>query len=234
MLPHYITLINFAKSSPSHLLKYLIIAFKKLVPKLKKVRIDSTSVSLDNANAYYCKRIGLSTKRRTFMKIAFIFDIQNHMILLCKKRKCYSQDTKDTKPLIKKLTKHYRPKVFYVDRDYDDNKIFQLVFKKLRAYPLILQKRLDVPKHKRKGRYRKETIDFFDYGEYLQRNKIETCNSIFKRRFASNVKSINTKCQKIEVYLRIVAYNIDRLIRSQHKSLLICLRIIRILYYPKM
>ena len=33
------------------------------------------------------------------------------------------------------------------------------------------------------------TCDIFDYGEYLQRNKIETCNAMFKKRFSSNSRS---------------------------------------------
>lgn len=67
--------------------------------------------------------------------------------------------------------------------------------------------------------------DIFDYGEYLQRNKIETCNSMFKKRFGSSAKSQHHKCQKIEVFLRVVAFNIDRLIRTETEIVLILLRI---------
>tara|TARA_B100000315_G_scaffold198314_1_gene189812 strand:+ start:2327 stop:2566 length:240 start_codon:yes stop_codon:yes gene_type:complete len=71
--------------------------------------------------------------------------------------------------------------------------VFKAVFEKLKAYPLILQKRLDVPKHRRKGEYRKLTIDEFDYGEYLQRNKVETTMSILKRRHGFTIKSRHVK-----------------------------------------
>ena len=227
-LPHYTTLIHFAKRMPLIVLDKLLLAFKKIIPKPKKVAIDATGITLDNASQHYCKRIGLKTKKRPFMKTTFVVDIETYIILLCKTRKKARHDTKDAKPMIKKLSKHYKPNIFYADRGYDDNNVFHLCFEKLKAYPLILQRRLDVPKHRRKGLYRKETFDVFDYGEYLQRNKIETTNSMFKKRFNSNVKSRNCKLQKFEILTRVIAYNIDRLIRIKEDVILIFIRITRI------
>lgn len=229
-LPHYTTFIKFAKILPAKILNKLIIAFKKLIPKPRKVAIDATGISLDNASSHYCKRIGLPIKKRPFMKTTFIVDIEDYIILLCKMRKGHRHDTIDAKPLIKKLAQHYEPEIFYADRGYDDNKIFKQVFEEVGAYPLILQRRLDVPKHRRKGTYRKMTFDVFDYGEYLQRNKIETCNSMIKRRFTSKVKSKLDKCQRVEIFLRVVAYNIDRLLRLGRSIILIFIKIMRVSY----
>ncbi len=229
-LPHYTTLIKFAGRLPCKILDKLVLAFKHLIPKPKKVAIDATGISLDNASTHYCKRIGKTFKKRPFMKTSFVVDIENYFILLVKMRKKTRHDTVDAKPLIKKLAKHYEPEVFYADRGYDDNNIFKLCFEKLKAYPLILQRRLDVPKHRRKGTYRKQTFDVFDYGEYLQRNKIETLNSMIKRRFNSNVKSRTDKLQKVEILTRVIAYNIDRLIRTSKQAILIIIRITRISY----
>jgi len=229
-LPHYTTLIHFAKRLPCKVLDKLVLSFKLLIPQPKRVAIDATGINLDNASLHYCKRIGKSFKKRPFMKTTFIVDIDLYLILLCKLRKKQRHDTVDAKPLIKKLAKHYKPEVFYADRGYDDNNIFKLCFEKLKAYPLILQRNLDVPKYRRTGRYRKETIDVFDYGEYLQRNKIETTNSMFKKRFGSNVKSHKDKLQKIEIMARVIAYNIDRIIRRNITRILIIIRIQRISY----
>jgi hypothetical protein len=229
-LPEYTTLIKFAKKLPMNILERLVTAFKKIIPQPKKVAIDSTGISLDNASPHYCKRIGLAFKKRPFMKTSFIVDIENYFILLCKMRKKTRHDTIDAKPLIRKLSKHYKPQVLYADRGYDDNEIFKLCFEKLKAYPLIFQKNLDVPKHRRKGIYRKQTFEIFDYGEYLQRNKIETLNSIFKRKFNSNVKAKNHKMQKIEILTRIIAHNIDRLIKTGKNVILTILKITRVSY----
>ena len=205
VLPHYTTLIKFAKRLPLIVLDKLVLAFKKIIPKPRKVALDATGFSLDNASPHYCKRIGLKTSKRPFMKTSFVVDIENYIILLCKTRKHTRHDTIDAKPMIKKLAKHYNPELIYADRGYDSNQVFQLCFEKLKAYPLILQKRLDVPKHKRKGTYRKLTIDVFDYGEYLQRNKIETLNSMIKKRFGNNAKSRHHKLQKVEIITRVIA-----------------------------
>jgi len=229
-LPNYTTLIKFAKKLPSTVLDKLALAFKKLIPEPKKVAIDSTGISLDNASLHYTKRIGLPVKKRPFMKCSFIVDIENYLILLYKNRKGHRHDSKEAKPMIKKLAKHYEPEIFYADRAYDDNKIFELVFENLGAYPMILQKNLDVPKMKRKGEYRKITYEVFDYGEYLQRNKIETFNSIYKRKFGSSVKSRTDKTQKVEITLRNIAYNIDRLIRIGKQIVLLIIRTIRVSY----
>ncbi len=229
-LPHYTTLIKFAQKLPAKILDKLVLAFKKLIPKPKKVAIDATGISLDNASPHYCKRAGIPFRKRPFMKTTFIVDIETFIILLCKMRKGHRHDTKDAKPLIKKLAKHQQPEQFYADRGYDDNNIFKLVFEKLGAYPFILQKRLDVPKRRRTGTYRKLTYDSFDYGEYLQRNRIETCNSMYKRRFTSNVKSKVDKIQKLDIVLRVVAYNIDRLIRLGKDVILIFIKITRVSY----
>ena len=164
------------------------------------------------------------------MKTTFVVDIQNYIILLCKARKSRANDCKEAKPMIRKLAKHYEPEVFYADRGYDDNAIFKLVFEELGAYPLIFQRNLYVPKHRKNGEYRKMTCDVFDYGEYLQRNKAETTNSIYKRRFGANVRSRHVKCQKIEILTRVIAYNIDRLIRLGSRVILIFIRITRVSY----
>ncbi len=229
-LPHYTTLIKFAQKLSSVVLNKLLDSFKQLVPKPKKVAIDATGMTLDNASLHYCKRIGLKTKKRPFLKATFIVDIETYIVLLCKTRKKTRHDTVDAKPMIKKLSKLYKPDMFYGDRGYDDDKVFKLVFENLKAHPLILQKNIFVPKHRKSGEYRKKTCDTFDYGEYLQRNKIETLNSMFKKRFGSNIKSKTCKMQKFEMITRVIAYNIDRLIRIKQTIILITIRITRVSY----
>ena len=229
-LPDYTTLIKFAKRLPTKVLNQLVLAFKKLIPKPKKVAIDATGMTLDNASQHYCKRVGLKSKKRPFMKTTFIADIERYLILLCKVRKKARHDTIDAKPMLKKLAKHYSPEILYADRGYDDNTIFKISFEILDAYPLILQKNIFTPKHRKTGAYRKLTCDMFDYGEYLQRNKIETLNSMFKKRFGSNVKSRVDKIQKVEILTRVIAYNIDRMLRIGNEVILIFIRIVRVSY----
>ncbi len=227
-LPHYSTLIKFTKKLSYKILDKLVLAFKKIIPNPEKVAIDATGFGLDNASPHYCKRINRSYKKRPFMKTTFVVDIKTYIILLCKMRKGHRHDTKDAKPMVRKLAKHYKPEVFYGDRGYDDNNLFKLVFEKLKAYPLILQRNITVPKRRKKGYYRKLTCDVFDYGEYLQRNKVETVNSMIKRRFDSRAKSRICKTQKVDLIMRVIAFNIDRLIRMKNCLILIFVRIARV------
>jgi hypothetical protein len=229
-LPHYTTLIKFAQRMPSISYDKIMLAFKPMLPSPKKVAIDATGMSLDNSSPHYCKRIGLKVKKRAFMKLSLLVDIEHYLILLFKIRKKPRHDVIDARPLIKKAAKHYHPEILYADRGYDDEQTFQLSFEKLNSYALILQKRLNVPVHRRKGEYRKRTFREFDYGEYLQRNKVETLMSMFKRRFGFNIRSRNVKCQKVETMARIIAFNIDRLIRLGENVILIVIKITRVSY----
>jgi len=229
-LPHYSTLVKFAQKLPMKVWDELLIAFKKVIEQPKKVAIDATGITLDNASPHYCKRIGRKTKKRPFLKSSFVVDIEQGIILLCKFRKKARHDTVDAKPMVKKMAENYLPEIFYGDRGYDDNALFTLIVEKLKAYPLILQRRLDVPKHRRKGRYRKETIDVFDYGEYLQRNRVESWISALKRRLGHSIKSTDDKCQKVEAITRVIAFNIDRLIRIGENVILVFARITRVSY----
>ena len=132
-LPHYTTLIKFAGRLPCKVLDKIITSVKHLIPQPKKVAIDATGISLDNASPHYCKRIGRRTTKRPFMKTTFLVDIKNYMILLCKMRKKTRHDTIDAKPTIKKAAKHYKPEWFYADRGYDSEELFKLCFEKLKA-----------------------------------------------------------------------------------------------------
>ncbi len=229
-LPDYTTLIKFAKRLPAAIFDKLMVAFSKFIKQPEKVAIDGTGISLDNASPHYCKRIGKPYKKRPFLKLSVIVEIKHYLILQFKVRKKARHDLIDAYPMVQKLAKNYQPEAFYGDRGYDSEKLFKIVFEELGAYPLILQKRLDVPKHRRKGQYRKQTIDVFDYGEYLQRNKVETAFSILKRKFGFSIKSKDVKNQKVEAMCRIVAYNIDRMLEAGKQAILIFIKITRVSY----
>ena len=229
-LPDYTTLIKFAKRLPVIIFEKLISAFSKFIEQPEKVAIDGTGISLDNASPHYCKRIGKSYHKRPFLKLSIIVEIKYYLILQFKVRKKVRHDLIDAYPMVKKLAKQCQPEAFYGDRAYDSEKFFKLVFEELGAYPMILQKRLDVPKYKRKGTYRKQTVDVFDYGEYLQRNKVETAFSILKRKFGFSIKSKDVKTQKVEAMSRIIAYNIDRMLEAGKQVILIFIKITRVSY----
>jgi hypothetical protein len=63
-LPHYTTLVKFAQKLPCKILDKLVLTFKKLIPKPKKVAIDATGFNPDNTSLHYCKRIGKPAKKQ--------------------------------------------------------------------------------------------------------------------------------------------------------------------------
>ena len=68
-----------------------------------------------------------------------------------------------------------------------------------------------VKKNCRRGNYRKEMRDCFDYGQYWQRNAAEYDNSSLKRRFGSFVKSTKFQTQHSEVAARIILHNLKHI-----------------------
>ena len=231
-IPYYTTISRLEKKLSGEILERLMLAFRTLIPEPKRVAIDSTGISLDNASSHYCKRIGKPYKKRPFLKTTFFVDIDNYIILLHKSRRNNRHDTIDAKILFRKFEKNFNPETVYADRGYDDEEIFKFIDETLKAEPLILQRRIDIQNHRRKGHYRRKHFKTFDYCEYLQRNKIETLNSMFKKRFGSSAKSRGAKRQKLEVFFRVIAFNIDRLIRLGYEVILTFIRIIRIAYQP--
>jgi hypothetical protein len=51
--------------------------------------------------------------------------------------------------------------------------------------------------------------DYFDYGQYWQRNIVETVISCIKRKFGSVLKVKKIVSQRSECYARLILYNIS-------------------------
>ena len=89
-----------------------------------------------------------------------------------------------------------------MDKGYDANYIHQF-FRELEAYSIIPAR-----KGCRRGNYRKEMRDFFDYAQYWERNCAEWNNSSLKRVFGDYVRSRNFRTQHSEVAARIILHNL--------------------------
>ena len=92
----------------------------------------------------------------------------------------------------------------------NDNKDFlkYILFKK-KAIPIIPYKKTEGVFKFRDGKILK-----FDDNLYHQRSKIETIFSVIKRKFGSSLSSRSFIMQKKELIFRLVAYNIDRIVRN--------------------
>jgi len=51
--------------------------------------------------------------------------------------------------------------------------------------------------------------DFFDYGQYWQRNIVESINSAIKRKYGSILSCRSIRTQRVETYARLILHNIS-------------------------
>jgi transposase len=60
----------------------------------------------------------------------------------------------------------------------------------------------------KRGRYRKQLRDCFDWYLYWQRNIVESLFSAIKRLFGVHLHARSWRAQRAEIYSRLISYNI--------------------------
>ncbi len=207
-IPHDSTLKKFVKRLPIWL-KNKLVALSANIDNAEYGAIDSTGLSRTNASEHYIRRIDRKKPVKKCVKLSMY--VSKCKILSFRLRAKWCGDTKDVSYLIK-----HAPVIAEtncLDKGYDSNDIHK-IFRDLGAYSIIPAK-----KNCRRGSYRKEMRDYFDYGQYWERNASEYNNSSLKRRFGSVVKSTKFQTQHSEVAARIILHNLKHiLIRLFHRS----------------
>lgn len=155
------------------------------------IGIDGTGMSLDTASHHYCKRINRKKPIKGFVSFQAMSDLDNQVVRSVRLHKKRMHDSRHLIPLYNKA-KHPNIEICVADKGYDS------------------EKNMDVPKHRTTGPTRKMMKECFDWGLYFQRNKCETIFSVIKRKYGSVLKSRTLKTQKIDTYLRILAYNLNK------------------------
>ena len=209
-IPGVSTLKKFVKRLPFWL-KSMLVAYSSNIESADYGAIDSTGLSRTNASQHYAKRIDRKNPIKKSLKLS-LYTTRNH-ILSFRLRSEWCGDTKDVAYLL-----NQSPIIALVncmDKGYDANYIHQY-FRELETYSIIPAR-----KGCRRGNYRKEMRDFFDYAQYWERNCAEWNNSSLKRVFGDYVKSHNFRTQHSEVAARIILHNLKvilvRLFHVSHK-----------------
>ena len=99
-----------------------------------------------------------------------------------------------------------------MDKGYDSEEIHELIRDTLNSCSLI-----PVRNRKRKrisGYYRRRLAQAFDDEKYHQRNKVETVFSVLKRKFGEVLKARKYRLQVKEIKIKIILYNISRMIST--------------------
>ncbi len=97
------------------------------------------------------------------------------------------------------------------DKGYDSEENHRFAHREIGANSII-PLRWDIPLSRTKGFYRRKLRRNFPYNIYHQRSKIETINSVQKRKFGDELRSRLLKLQRREMKAIDVVCNIHRYI----------------------
>jgi len=162
--------------------------------------IDGTTISRSNPSQHYMNKIGTD--------LTFARPIQNVIMIDVKRRKFLSWRVR-AKPRgekcdVKYLIKHSPalPELVLMDKGFDSEPLHNYL-RERGIYSIS-----PVRKNCKRGRYRKQLRDCFDWTVYWQRNLVECLFSAIKRLFGSHTRARTARTQRAELNSRFIAYNI--------------------------
>ena len=121
-------------------------------------------------------------------------------------------DILHAKKLLKQCHRSRHSDLYVMVKGYDSEEIHELIQDTLGSCSLI-----PVRNRKRKrisGYYRRRMARLFDEEKYHQRNKVETVFSVLKRKFGEALKSRKYRLQIKEIKIKIILYNISKMIST--------------------
>jgi hypothetical protein len=229
-IPHYTSLQKAAARLDSIWLRRIIARFTKErdSEETKLIGIDSTGYRLDHASKYYQTRLTYMGKKRDkyrkYLKSTISVDLDTQLIIGYKQRRGPANDNRDFPNVVRKTHKEVKASIYIADRGYDSERNHRLVREDLNAYSIIPPRNQNVPIYRTRGRYRKEMKRGYDKKTYSQRVKVETVNSVVKRKMGENIYSKKVSTQNRELELRYIAYNAKRVVNID-LHFLFCVRI---------
>lgn len=201
---HWTTLQKFRKRIPLNLWKKLLEA--SLDSEIEIAAIDGTSLQRTNPSQHYLKRIDRTEKISIPIYLNVMIDVVRRKFISIRHHSKKVGEQKDVHYLVEQTDKNIE--LIVLDKLYDSEKLHRY-FRNKGIYSII-----PVKKNWSKGQYRKQLKDCFDYVQYWQRNLVECLFSALKRLFGNNLKSLNAKTQKAEIYMRLIAYNLGAIFKE--------------------
>jgi hypothetical protein len=184
--------------------------------------IDGTTFSRSDASQHYLKRIDREGTISRPVQSVVMVDVKNRKFLAWRIRAKPRGEKCDVPYLIRHSL--IRPDLVLMDKGFDSNPLHTW----LREHHIWSV--APVRKGCRRGRYRKQLRDCFDWALYWQRNIVECLFSALKRLFGSHIRARSARMQRAELYCRMIAYNIGAIRRNHFlqssfpKPLYICTR----------
>jgi hypothetical protein len=210
-VPHFTTLQKFFARIPSYVWTFLLSkTYELFMGDIANVAIDASGYKLLHASQHYEHRIGLPHRRKRYMKHFISIDSDKQAIIVSEDWRSYVNDTKRFKPIAKKTRKVIRIENLTADKGSDSESNHRFAHK-LGANSVI-PLRYKTSLSKTKGFYRRKLRRNFPENIYHQRSKVETINSVEKRKFGDSLRSKLLKMQRREMKVVDVVYNIHRYI----------------------
>ena len=176
------------------------LATASVADKCETAAIDGTGLSRSNPSQHYQKKTIHDVKRTQPMQCVLLIDIEHRKFLAWR----YRAKPRGEKCDVPYLIEHSPtlPEVVLMDKGFDSNPLHQW----LREHGIWSI--APVRKGCKRGQYRKQLRDCFDWSLYWQRNIIECMISAIKRLFGGHLRACTAHMQRAEIYTRLIAYNI--------------------------
>jgi hypothetical protein len=168
--------------------------------------IDGTTISRTDASQHYLRRIDRNGEISRPVQEVIMVDVINRKFLSWRIRAKARGEKCDVPYLIRRSP--CKVQGVLLDKGFDSNPLHSFLREK------GIWSVAPVRKGCKRGRYRKELRDFFDWTLYWQRNIVESLISAIKRLFGSHVRARSAHMQRAELSSRFIAYNIGALLQT--------------------
>src|SRR3989344_4811188 len=168
--------------------------------------IDGTTLSRSNPSKHYLRRIGSDGEVSRPVQEVLMVDVQRRTFLAWRFRATPRGEKCDVPYLVQHSP--ILPELVLMDKGFDSNPLHTW----LRENGMWSV--APVRKGCKRGRYRREMRDCFEWCLYWQRNIVESMISAVKRLFGVHVRARTWRAQRAEVYSRLISYNLRRVLET--------------------
>jgi hypothetical protein len=167
--------------------------------------IDGTTLTRSDASQHYLKRIGQEGRIGRPVQEVLLIDVKRRVFLSWRFRATPRGEKCDVPYLIRSSPVWIDGVL--MDKGFDSNPLHEY----LRNQGIWSV--APVRKGCKRGQYRRQLRDCFDWALYWQRSLVECLISAVKRLYGSHVRARTARMQRAEISMRLIAYNLRRLFR---------------------